>query len=112
MVDPVRLAAIVETPSMSSCPLRPWTERLSSFKWSRSLPGLDEIPTLRELASLDVKLLPAIEQQRSADARPRRAQRSMSSNDISRQAAGLPRTRMAAIKGLVLQCDALARIGL
>ena len=50
--------------------LAPWIllpaspNRLSDFR------GLDEIPTLRELARLDVELLPAIEERLGSDATP------------------------------------------
>ena len=88
--------------------LTPWAE-LSSYQNSlECFPDLDEIPTLRELEQLEVKLLPAIEQQLS----------SSSSTDVSERlhelqcsvtAAGrLARARIAAIERLALQCDALA----
>jgi cyclic beta-1,2-glucan synthetase len=49
--------------------LAPWTDLLSSQNSLGDFPDLDEIPTLRELAALEVKLLPAIEQRLNSAAR-------------------------------------------
>jgi cellobiose phosphorylase len=90
--------------------LAPWTERLPSQNRPGDFPDRDEIPTLRELAALDEKLLPAIERQLSA-APP--CEESTRLGDLQRlitEASQRARTRIADIKGLALLSDALARM--
>jgi cellobiose phosphorylase len=86
----------------------PWTELLSSQNRIGDFPGLDEIPTLREVAAWDVKLLPTIADRLNSSATMAESawlgelQRLITSS--SRHAT----TRIAAIQRLALQCDALA----
>ena len=90
--------------------LAPWTGLLSSQNRLGDFPDLDEIPTLRELAALDVKLLPTIAQQPSSAAPSEESARLDELRRLITAAGRDARTRMAAIKGLALQCDALARM--
>ncbi len=90
--------------------LAPWTELLSSQNHLGDFPDLDEIPTLRELAALDVKVLPPIEQQLSSAAPSEESARLDELQRLITAASRHARTRMAVIKGLALQCDALARM--
>ena len=90
--------------------LAPWSALPAAPSGVADLPGIREIPTLRELAALDVELLPAIERRRRADASP--ADRAWldelgrSATEASHRAA----ERMAEIERLAMQCDDLARM--
>ena len=90
--------------------LAPWTELLSSQNRLGDFPDLTEIPTLRELAALDVKLLPTIAQQLNSAAPSEESARLNELQRLITAASRHARTRIAAIKGLALQCDALARM--
>ena len=91
--------------------LAPWTELLSSQSSFGDFPELDEIPTLRELATLEGKLLPAIEPIGSTlPSRRRKALGLVNFNASSQRPAGTPEQGWRTIKGLALQCDALARM--
>jgi cyclic beta-1,2-glucan synthetase len=90
--------------------LAPWTALLSSENRLADFPDLDRIPTLRELAALEAKLLPAIEQQLSSAAT---SGEKASLGELQRLITAASRnagTRIAAIKGLALLCEALARM--
>jgi cellobiose phosphorylase len=90
--------------------LAPWTELLSSQNRPGGLPDLDRIPTLRELAALDVKLLPAIAQQKGAAApSEERAQLDELQRRIT-EAGRQARARMAAAEQLALKCGTLTRM--
>ncbi len=90
--------------------LAPWSALPAGADGFGDLPGIREIPTLRELAALDVELLPAIERRRRADTSP--ADRAWldelgrAATEASRRAA----ERIAEIERLALQCDELARM--
>ncbi len=90
--------------------LAPWTERLSAQDRLGDFPDLDEIPTLSELATLDAKLLPAIELQLSAAPPSEESARLGGLQRLVTEASQRARTRMAAIKGLALLSDVLARM--
>ncbi|MFH0727634.1 MAG: glucoamylase family protein [Pseudomonadota bacterium] len=90
--------------------LTPWTALRPSENFLADFPALDEIPTLRELASLDRKLSMVIEQ-RQDTATP--STESAFLNELQGLIAGAGRAageRLAAIKGLALLCEALARM--
>ena len=90
--------------------LAPWIllpaspNRLSDFR------GIDEIPTLRELARLDVELLPAIEQRLGSDATPEESEWLGELRRLITEASQRARARIAAIERLALQSGELARM--
>ena len=90
--------------------LAPWTELLSSQNNLGDFPDLDEIPTLRELAALEVKLLPAIDHRLSSAATSAESAWLGELQRLITAASQHAGARIAAIKGLALQCDALARM--
>ena len=90
--------------------LAPWTllpaspNRLSDFR------GIDEIPTLRELAGLEVELLPAIEHRLGSDATPEESEWLGELRRLITEASQRARARIAAIERLALQSGELARM--
>jgi cyclic beta-1,2-glucan synthetase len=90
--------------------LAPWTELLSSENCLGDFPDLDEIPTLRELAALETKLLPAIEHRRGSAATSAESARLSDLQRLITAAGRQAAARIAAVKGLVLLCDSLARM--
>ncbi len=90
--------------------LAPWTllpasqNRLSDFR------GLDEIPTLRELARLGMELLPAVEERLGPDATPEESKRLGELRPLITEASRRARARIAAIERLALQSSELARM--
>ena len=91
--------------------LAPWTllpaspDRLSDFR------GIDEIPTLRELARLEVELLPAIEDRLGSDATPEESEWLGELRRLITEASQRAKARIAAIERLALQSSELARHG-
>jgi cellobiose phosphorylase len=90
--------------------LAPWTELLSSQSSLGDFPDLDEIPTLRELAALEVNSLPAIAHRLSSATTSAESAWLGELQRLITAASQHAKTRMAAIKGLALQCDQLARM--
>ena len=90
--------------------LAPWAELLPSQNRLEDFPDLDEIPTLRELAALDVKLLPTIELQLSFAPSSEESARLGELQRLITEASQRARTRVAALKGLALLSDALSRM--
>ncbi len=90
--------------------LAPWTELLTSQNGLGDFPDLEEIPTLRELAALEVNLLPAIAQRIDSAATPAQNAWLGELRRLITVAGENARTRIAALKGIALQCDALARM--
>ena len=90
--------------------LTPWTLLPDASDSLNGFGGLDEIPTLRELAGFEGKWLPAIEGLLGAEATSEKNKRLSELRRFITQASGRAKERIAAIKGLVLQCDALARM--
>ena len=89
--------------------LAPWTGGLSSPNSLGDLPELDDIPTLRELAALEARLLPVIEQRLGAAT----SAESAWLGDLQRHiitAGRHMRKRMESINELAQRCDALARM--
>ena len=90
--------------------LTPWTELLSSQNISADFPELNEIPTLRELAALAEKLLPAIGHRIYSTAI---SAESAWLDELQRLITASSRhagSRIAAVKGLAMRCAALARM--
>ena len=90
--------------------LAPWTELLSSQNIPVDFPALEKIPTLRELSELDVKILPEIKDRLNSAATSSENVWLGQLQSFIMAAGQRARTRIAAIKGLTLQCDALARM--
>ncbi|MGV8073768.1 MAG: GH36-type glycosyl hydrolase domain-containing protein [Syntrophobacteraceae bacterium] len=89
--------------------LAPWTDLLSSPN-NPEFPELDEIPTLHELASLEAKLVPEITQRLSSGTTTAESARFAELQRLVTEAARRAGTRIEAVKGLALQCDALAQM--
>ncbi len=90
--------------------LAPWSVLPAAPNGVGDLVGIDEIPTLRELAALEVELLPVIERRRCADASPADRAGLDELGRIVAEASRCATERMAEIEHLVLQCDDLARM--
>jgi cellobiose phosphorylase len=90
--------------------LAPWTDLFSASDSLAAFPELDRIPTLGELAELDARLPAAMAGEPNAGAPSERSARLAELQGPITAASQLARTRIAAIKGLALQCDALARM--
>ena len=90
--------------------LAPWTELLSSQNGFGHVPGLDEIPTLRELAALEAKLVPVIADRLSSSPTSAESAWLGELQRLTTAASQHARTRIEAIEGLALQCETLARM--
>jgi hypothetical protein len=90
--------------------LAPWTDPLPFRECLGSFPDLETIPTLRELALLDQKIQAAIAQRPDFSATPEALVWRNELQSLVAAAGRRARTRIAAIEGLALQCDALARM--
>ena len=90
--------------------LAPWSALPPPPSGLDSLPGVHAIPTLRELASLEVELLPAIERRRRADAPPAEHAWLDALGRAATEASHRATERIAQIELLALQCDELARM--
>ena len=90
--------------------LAPWIllpafpNRLSDFR------GIDEIPTLRELARFDVELLPAIDQRFGSDVTPEEREWLGKIRRLITESSQRARARIAAIERLALQSSEFARM--
>ena len=90
--------------------LAPWSllpaapGRLSDF------PGIGEIPTLRELARLEVEWLPTIEHRLDADATPAEREWLDELRRLITEASRRAEERMAAVERLALQAGELAHM--
>jgi cyclic beta-1,2-glucan synthetase len=88
--------------------LAPWTllptspDRLNNFR------GLDEIPTLRELAGFEREWLPAIEDRLGSEAAPEENERLSELRRLITQASRRAKARIAAIERLARQSGELA----
>ena len=92
--------------------LAPWIGILTSTNSHIEFPDLDEIPTLGELATAEVKLLPAIQNRlKSTDMSTERA-RLGNLQQLIMVGSQHAMTRIAAIKELNFQCDAFAAAGI
>ncbi len=90
--------------------LAPWIKLLPGLNALGAFPQLNEIPTLHELAALEVRLLPAITQRLGSAVT---SEESACLGELQGLVTGASRqasARIAAVTGLVLQCSALARM--
>jgi cyclic beta-1,2-glucan synthetase len=90
--------------------LAPWTELLSSQNSLGDFPELEEIPTLRELAALEVKLMPEIADRLGSAATSAESARLGELQRCITAAGRHAGARIAAVKGLALLCGTLARM--
>ena len=90
--------------------LAPWAELLPSQNNIGGFPGLDEIPTLSELAALEEKLLPEIDHRLGSASTSAESAWIGELQRLIAIASQNARTRIATIKGLALQCDVLSRM--
>lgn len=90
--------------------LAPWTELLSSRKSIGYLSELDDIPTLRELASLDVKFLPMIAELCNSTPRQDDGSWLCELQRLIATACTHAEKRIASLFSLSLQCERLARM--
>lgn len=90
--------------------LAPWTLLRASLDKLSEFPGSGEIPTLRQLANLELDLLTAIEDRLGLEVTPEESALLDKLRELITKASQRAGTRIAAINGLALQCDALARM--
>jgi cellobiose phosphorylase len=88
--------------------LAPWILLPASENRLSDLRGIDEIPTLRELAGLEEELLPAIEHRLGSDATPEESEWFGELRRLITEASHRARARIAAIERLALQSSGLA----
>ena len=90
--------------------LAPWAELLPSQNNIGGFPDLDEIPTLRELAALEEKLLSEIDHRLGSASTSAENAWIGELQRLIAAASQNARTRIATINGLALQCDVLSRM--
>ncbi len=90
--------------------LAPWSALPAAPSGFADLAGIHEIPTLRELAALELELLPAIERRRRADASPGDRAWLDELGRAATAASHRATERLAEIERLIQQCDDLARM--
>ncbi len=90
--------------------LAPWTSLPASQDRPGGFRGIDEIPTLRELASLEAELLPAIKARPGMDAYPGDNDSPGELRRLITEASHRAKGRIAAIERLALQAGELARV--
>jgi cyclic beta-1,2-glucan synthetase len=90
--------------------LAPWTLLTASQNRLSDFFGIDKIPTLRELARLDVELLPAIEARLGSDAPFEENEWLGELQRLITEASQRAKARIAAIERLALQSSELARM--
>jgi cyclic beta-1,2-glucan synthetase len=90
--------------------LTPWTLLRDSQDKLSEYPGIGEIPTLRQLANLEMDLLPAIEPRLALAATPEENAWLDKLRRLITKASRQAGTRIAAIERLALQASELARM--
>ena len=90
--------------------LAPWTLLRASLDKLSEFPGIGEIPTLRQLANLEVDLLPAIEARLGLEVTPEESARFDKLRRLITKTSQRAGTRIAAIERLALQASELARM--
>jgi cyclic beta-1,2-glucan synthetase len=90
--------------------LAPWTLLPPSPDGLSNFPGIDKIPTLRELGGFEVELLPAIENCLGSDATPDEKERWGELRRLLTQASRRAQARIAAIERLALKSSELAHM--
>ena len=90
--------------------LAPWSALRAAPSGLGDLVDIGEIPTLRELAAIEVELLRAIERRRRAESSPADREWLDDLGRVATEASHRAAGRIAEIERLVLQCDELARM--
>ena len=90
--------------------LTPWTLMRASLDKLSEFPGMDEIPTLRQLANLEVDLLPAMEARLGLEVTPQESARFDKVRRLISKTSQRAGTRIAAIDRLARQAGELARM--
>ncbi len=90
--------------------LAPWTPLLSSQNRVQDFHGIDAIPTLRQLANLQVDFLPEIEQQLALKVTPGEKAWLDELRTLIIEASRRAGARLTAVEGLALQSNELARM--
>ena len=90
--------------------LAPWILLADFPEKVNDFPGIDEIPTLRELAILDTKLMPAIGRWLSTDATPEKIEWVDKLQRSITEASNRASERIASVESLALQSGELAHI--
>jgi len=90
--------------------LAPWTLLPASPDRLSDLSGINEIPTLRELAGFEVELLPSLEDRLGVSASPGEKEWFGELRRLIMEAGQRARARIAAIERLALQAEELARM--
>ncbi len=90
--------------------LAPWVLLSGSQNRLREFDRLDEILTLRELATLDVTCLPVIEQRLAAEATPGESSWFGDLQELMVKASRRAKERIAAVEGLARQSSRLAEM--
>ncbi len=90
--------------------LTPWTLLRASLDKLREFPGIGEIPTLRQLARLEMDLLPAIENRLGLEVTPEESAWLDKLRGLLTKASQRAGTRIAAIERLARQSSELARM--
>ena len=89
--------------------LAPWSELLTTLDWRSDCPELSNIPTLRELATLEVDLLTGLEQRHRSEATPEASTWLAELRSLITQAGQRARARISLLETLAQQCGELAR---
>jgi cellobiose phosphorylase len=87
----------------------PWSAFPDTLDWSSHCPEYAHIPTLREVATLEVDLLSVIEQRNRSEAKPEVSTWLTEFRSLIKQAGQRARARVAAIEGLARQSVKLAQ---
>ncbi len=90
--------------------LTPWIALLAFPNRLSDFRGIDEIPTLRELARFDVELLSAIDQQFGSEVTPEESEWLGKFRRLITESSQRARARIAAIERLALQSSEFARM--
>ncbi len=90
--------------------LAPWLASPAAVEGVSDLPGLDGIPTLRQLAGLEAEWSPLIEQRLEAVASPEESERLTELRRRGAAASRRAQERLTAIERLARQAGALARM--
>jgi len=90
--------------------LAPWTAPSSPNEGSGEFPDIDRIPTLRELAGLEMQLRPALEQRSGPDGAHDERERLDGLRDLVTLGSQRARERLAALEGLALQAAEFAEV--
>jgi cellobiose phosphorylase len=90
--------------------LAPWSLLPAAPGWLSDFSGIGEIPTLRELAKLEVEWLPSIERRLDADATPAEREWLDDLRRLIAEAGRRAEERMAAVERLARQAGELAHM--